>query len=180
MHANPLYTIGHSNQDMVAFLQLLKNNAIQVLVDVRSAPYSRYVPQFNKKEMEAAVTHAGMKYVFMGDAIGGKPPDPKYLDVNGRVMYYKVAASEMFQLSLDRLSKGKEDGWTIALVCAEEDPLKCHRHLLIANELEMKRNISVWHIRSDNTKIRAKEYLKYNNSEQLKLFKNKDLPHTTP
>jgi uncharacterized protein (DUF488 family) len=170
MQSALIYTIGHSNQDMAAFLKLLKDNAIQVVVDVRSAPYSRYVPQFNKQEMETAVTQAGLKYVFMGDAIGGKPADPNYLDVNGKVMYYKVAASEMFQQGLARLSKGLEDGWVIALVCAEEDPLKCHRHLLIANELEMKRNIPVWHIRSNYTRIRAKEYFEYNDSEQLKLF----------
>ena len=66
-----------------------KDNAIQVVVDVRSAPYTRYVPQFNKKEIEAAITHAGLKYVFMGDVIGGKPSDSMYLDVNGKVMYYK-------------------------------------------------------------------------------------------
>lgn len=169
MQSTPIYTIGHSNQDVATFMKLLKDNAIQVVVDVRSAPYSRYVPQFNKREIEAAVGAAGLKYVFIGDAIGGKPSDPRYLDANGKVMYDKLAASDTFQQGLDRLTKGLIDGWRIALMCAEEDPLKCHRHLLIANELERKRNIPVWHIRSDGTRIRAKNHLE-GNSGQLKLF----------
>jgi uncharacterized protein (DUF488 family) len=166
---NSIYTIGHSNQDIVTFLKLLKNNSIQVVVDVRSAPYSRYVPQFNKKEIETAITDAGLQYIFMGDVIGGKPSDPQYLDADGKVMYYKLAASDRFQQGLNRLTKGLDDGWCIALMCAEEDPFKCHRHLLIANELELQRHIPVWHIRSDEPRIRAKEHLE-EYSTQLKLF----------
>ena len=164
-----IYTIGHSNHDPAKFLKLLIDNAIQVLVDVRSAPYSRYVPQFNKREVETGVTGAGLKYVFMGDALGGKPSDPQYLHANVNVLYDKLAAADTFQQGLDRLAKGMAAGWIIVLMCAEEDPLKCHRHLLIATELELKRNIPVWHIRSDNTRLRAKSQLqKY--SGQLELF----------
>jgi uncharacterized protein (DUF488 family) len=166
---SPIYTIGHSNHDLVTFLRLLKDNAIQVVVDVRSAPYSRYVPQFNKREIEAAVNGAGLKYVFMGDALGGKSSDPQYLHANIKVRYDKLAVSDSFQQGLDRLTNGLADGWIIALMCAEEDPLKCHRHLLIANEFELKRNIPVWHIRSDNTRIRAKSQLQ-KFSGQLELF----------
>jgi len=169
MQSLPIYTIGHSNQDVAPFLQLLKDNAIQVVVDVRSAPYSRYVPQFNKKDIEAAVIEAGLQYVFMGDILGGKPVEPQYLDAHDRVMYDKIAVSKTFQQGLDRLIKGLDDGWTIALMCAEEDPLKCHRHLLIARELELQRQIPVWHIRSDSTGMRAKDCLA-EIGVQLKLF----------
>jgi uncharacterized protein (DUF488 family) len=171
MQYPPIYSVGHSNHDVPTFLKLLKDNAIQVIVDVRTTPYSRYVPQFNKKEIEAAVTAAGFKYVFMGGTIGGKPSDPLYIDTNGTVMYDKLAASDMFQQGLDRLTKGLIDGWIIAilLLCAEENPLKCHRHFLIAREFELKRNNPVWHIRSDGTKIRAKKFLD-DGSGQLKLF----------
>ena len=72
MQFPPIYSVGHSNHDLAVFLKLLREHAIQVVADVRSSPYSRYVPQFNKKEIEAAVTAAGLKYVFMGDAIGGQ------------------------------------------------------------------------------------------------------------
>lgn len=169
MRPAPIYTIGHSNLGVVAFLKLLKDNAVHVVVDARSAPYSRYASQFNKKEIETAVTGVGMKYVFMGDAIGGKPSDPRYLHANVRTMYDKLAASDTFQHGVERLIKGVMDGWIIAIMCAEEDPLKCHRHLLVASELELKRNIPVWHIRSDNTRIRAKNHLEKRDS-RLELF----------
>ena len=72
-----IYTIGHSNQEVEKFLALLKDEAIQVIVDVRSAPYSRYVPHFNKHAIEYALNAAGLKYIFMGDMIGGKPSGPQ-------------------------------------------------------------------------------------------------------
>ena len=161
-----LYTIGHSNQDTVPFLKLLQHNSVQVVVDVRSAPYSRFVPQFNKKEIEADLIRAGLRYIFMGDVIGGKPAGREFLDRDGQVMYDRLAATETFQRGLDRLAKGMAAGFTIVLMCAEEDPLKCHRHHLIARELELKRSIPVWHIRADNSRMRAKELLK----SQLPLF----------
>jgi len=164
-----IFTIGHSNYDVATFLNLLKDNSIQVVVDVRSVPYSRYVPQFNKREIENAIVDAGLKYIFMGDAIGGKPSDPRYIDSNGKVNYEKLAESEKFQQGLNRLNKGLQDDWLIALMCAEEDPFKCHRHLLIANELELNRNVPVWHIRSDGSRIRAKKHLEEYNG-QLRLF----------
>ena len=169
MKTTAIFTIGHSNSDVSTFLKLLKDNSIQVVVDVRSAPYSRYVPQFNKKEIESALTAAGFKYIFMGDAIGGKPTDQQFIGLNGKVNYGKLAESEKFQLGLNRLSRGIHDNWLIVLMCAEEDPFKCHRHLLIANELELNRNVSVWHIRSDGSRIRAKKHLEEYNG-QLRLF----------
>ena len=164
-----IYTIGHSNRDMKKFLALLKDNAIQVVVDVRSAPYSRYVPHFNKKELENDVNDAGLKYIYMGDVIGGKPSGSQYRDTIGKGVYTQLAAAETFQQGLDRLIKGMNDGWAIALMCAEEDPSKCHRHHLIAHELEMKRTVPVWHIREDGTKMRAKKLFE-DMSGQLKLF----------
>jgi len=85
-----------------------------------------------------------------------------FMDTNGKVNYGKLAESEKFQQGINRLSKGLNDDWLIALMCAEENPFKCHRHLLIANELELNRNVPnvpVWHIRSDGSRIRAKKHL---------------------
>jgi uncharacterized protein (DUF488 family) len=164
-----IYTIGHSNHDLVTLLTLLRNHGIQVVVDVRSAPYSRYVPHFNKKEIENILTDNGLKYVFMGDVIGGKPAGLYYFDSAGKTDYEKLAAAESFQQGLDRLIKGLNDGWVIALMCAEENPSNCHRHHLIARELEMKRGVPVIHIRADNTQVRAKKLLE-NSSGQLSLF----------
>ena len=164
-----VFTIGHSNREMEKFLALLKENGIQVVVDVRSAPYSRYVPHFNKKEIEKAVNGAGLKYIYMGDVMGGKPSGPRYSESGGKVDYARLAAAESFQQGLDRLVKGMNDGWVIALMCAEEDPSRCHRHHLIARELEMKRAVPVRHIHGDGTKIRAKKLFE-EMSGQLKLF----------
>jgi uncharacterized protein (DUF488 family) len=164
-----LFTIGHSSHTMAAFLEMLEAHSIQVVVDVRSAPYSKYVPQFNKSEVEKAIIAAGFKYIFMGDAIGGKPTDPEFLEASGGVSYEKIASSEKFLQGMERLEKGINDGWIIALMCAEEDPLKCHRHLLIARELELRRNISVRHIRSDGGQVWAGEYFTVQ-PEQQKLF----------
>ena len=169
MNNYSLFTIGHSNQDVPTFLKLLAANSVQVVVDVRSAPYSRYASQFNKTEIQTAITAAGFTYSYMGDVIGGKPTDPEYLDANGKVIYEKLSESEKFQKGLERLQTGLSAGWAICLMCAEEDPLKCHRHLLIANELEFKRDVSVWHIRSDGTKLRARGHL-IAESGQLRLF----------
>jgi len=164
-----IYTIGHSSLEVEKFLALLKDKVIQVIVDVRSAPYSRYVPHFNKHAIEYALNAAGLKYIFMGDMIGGKPSGPQYPDANRKVVYARLAVAETFQQGLDRLIKGLNDGLTIALMCAEEDPSKCHRHHLIANELEMKRSVPVWHIRGDGTTMRAKKLFE-DMSGQMKLF----------
>ena len=164
-----LYTIGHSNHEMEAFLCLLKDFSVQVVVDVRSAPYSRYVPQYNKRELEQALIGHGFQYIFMGDAIGGKPSDPALHDDQGRVQYDKLAQTAQFQKGIDRLEKGLVAGWRIALLCAEEDPEKCHRHWLIAKELEWSRKIAVWHLRADGRKVRAKELLA-GTCSQLNLF----------
>ncbi len=169
MTTTAIFTIGHSNRDVNSLLKLLDENSIQVVVDVRSAPYSRHVPQFNKKDIQTAIIDAGIKYIFMGDSIGGKPVDQQYSDQHGKVDYAKLADSTIFQEGLSRLTKGIQDGWSIALMCAEEDPFKCHRHILIANELELKRNVPVWHIRADGSTIRSRKYLE-EYSGQLRLF----------
>lgn len=166
-----LFTIGHSNHKTEFFLQLLDNNAIQVVVDVRSAPYSRYVPVYNKSELERTIKRHGLRYIFMGDLIGGKPTDPQFLDSKGKVRYDKLAETTKFKKGIDRLLKGLADGWRIVLMCAEEDPGKCHRQQLIAKELETIWNIPVMHLRADGSTIRAQEiFYKNTQPEQLKIF----------
>ncbi|MBU0908887.1 MAG: DUF488 domain-containing protein [Proteobacteria bacterium] len=159
MKSDTIFTIGHSNHDMATFLQLLTAKFIQVVVDVRSAPYSRYVTWFNKRNIQSAIQDAGLKYIFMCDAIGGKPSDPGFSDANGRVLYSKIAESKKFRHGLDRLRQGLADGWRIALMCAEKDPGKCHRHLLIAKELVTRHHIPVLHIRSDGSLLPAEDLL---------------------
>lgn len=155
-----IFTAGHSNHSVADFCGLLSGHEIQVVVDVRSAPYSRYVTWFNKREIEVEFTGRGFKYLFMGDVIGGKPQDPAFRDAEGRVDYSRLTVSEKFQAGIDRLVNGGTAGWRIVLMCAEEDPLKCHRHLLIAKELEFSRRIAVQHFRGDGSTLRARDFLK--------------------
>lgn len=166
---NTIFTLGHSNHSTTTFLGLLAAHDLQVVVDVRSAPYSRHVPHFNKRDLAALLERNGYRYLFMGDCIGGKPDDPAFLDGAGHVDYGKIAATERFQKGIDRLLDGLARGWRITLLCAEEDPARCHRQWLIARELEQNRNIPVLHIRADGSLIPAGELFK-SCPAQLRLF----------
>ncbi|MDA8165388.1 MAG: DUF488 domain-containing protein [Desulfobacteraceae bacterium] len=164
-----LFTIGHSNHQADFFLELLSSREAQVVVDVRSVPYSRYVSRFNKRELETLCKLSGLKYLFMGDQIGGKPADGAFRDSRGRVDYAALARSDHFRAGLDRLEKGLAAGWRIVLLCAEEDPLRCHRHWLIAKELELVRRVKVWHLRADGSEMRAVDHFG-GGPEQLGMF----------
>jgi uncharacterized protein (DUF488 family) len=164
-----LFTVGHSNHQTDFFLELLAGRELQVVVDVRSVPYSRYVSRFNQGELEVLLKLSGLKYLFLGDRIGGKPADGSFRDSRGRVDYAGLARSDTFRAGLDRLEKGMAAGWRIALLCAEEDPLRCHRHWLIARELELVRHVPVWHLRADGSEMRAMDYFA-SGPEQLGMF----------
>lgn len=164
-----LFTIGHSNHPVQLFVDLLSKNNIQVVVDVRSAPYSRFVPQFNKGAIEATLSLNGFRYVFMGDSIGGKPADQSLYDENGQARYAELAGLPFFQQGIERLLAGLHAGWRIALMCAEENPLRCHRHLLIARELEFRHGAAVMHLRAAGRAERAKDAF-VNAPQQMELF----------
>lgn len=142
-----IYSVGHSNQSLASFLAVLQRHGIQSLVDVRSAPYSRYVPHFNRPELEDAVERRGIRYVYLGDELGGRPPGDEFYDEDDRVLYYRAARAPFF---LHGLSKLIDEGgvYRTAIMCSEEDPTNCHRHLLIARVLETQ-DVRVLHIRGD-------------------------------
>ncbi len=144
-----IYTVGHSNHSIADFLSLLKRHSIASLVDVRSAPYSRYAPQFNRSDLEYSVEAQNIRYTFMGDELGGRPPGDDFYDQNDHVLYYLVAKAPFFRRGLDRLV---EEGslYRTAIMCSEEDPADCHRRLLIARVL-LEEGVSVVHIRADDT-----------------------------
>ncbi len=142
-----LYTIGHSNHTLDAFLDLLILHTIEVLIDTRSAPYSRFAPQFNKDALKAAVLGQGIKYGFYGKELGGRPDGEEFYDAQGHVLYGEVAQSPLFQEGLARVMSGAEK-YRVALLCSEEDPNICHRRLLIVRVLDT-RGVSVTHIRGD-------------------------------
>ena len=129
-----LLTIGHSNHAIERFVGLLTRHGVTALGDVRSFPRSRFNPQFNRDRLEAALRDHAIGYVYLGDALGGKR------DFGG------VAASPAFQAGLDRV-RGGVARHRIALMCAEKDPLDCHRFMLICRQL--RRDLAIRHILAD-------------------------------
>lgn len=140
-----VYSIGHSNQDLDAFLRLLKDHYIDILVDVRSAPFSRFAPQFNREILERAVIARSIKYVFMGTELGGRPAGDEFYDADGHVLYSRVAEAEFFRAGIERLERNI-DRYRIAIMCSEENPEGCHRRLLIGRVLT-EHAITVFHVR---------------------------------
>jgi uncharacterized protein (DUF488 family) len=142
-----LFSIGHSNHPAEGFANLLKKHDVEVLVDVRSHPYSRYAPHFDTSGMKALLSKAGVKYLYLGRELGGRPEGAGYYDAEGRVLYARLVSSPLFLEGIDRLQKGAPS-CRVAVMCAEEDPMNCHRRLLIGPVLR-ERGIVLNHIRGD-------------------------------
>lgn len=130
---HPIHTIGHSNLDIAAFIGHLRRHAVTALADVRSHPFSRFHPQFNRDALRASLKAAGVAYVFLGRELGARSEDDSCY-VNGVVQYDRLAKTTLFRQGIDRLLRGSRDH-NIALMCAERDPLTCHRTILVAREL---------------------------------------------
>ena len=126
-----ILTIGHSNHDILHFLAILRKHGVQVLVDVRSDPHSRYAPQFNKHELQRAVESEGIAYRYSGSYIGGKPKDPSLYTSAGRPDYDRLAATEQFQNELRAVVDLAASKRT-AIMCSEADPVVCHRDRILA------------------------------------------------
>jgi uncharacterized protein (DUF488 family) len=129
-----LFTIGHSAAQISTFLTVLKESQISLLADVRSRPRSSRFPHFDQVELEEALRMTGFRYVFLGEELGGRPDDPKAYGSDGVVDYRKWRKSRAFQSGLERVLHEVES-CSLALMCAEEDPLNCHRYLMICPEL---------------------------------------------
>jgi uncharacterized protein (DUF488 family) len=138
-----IYTVGHSNHPIAHFLKLLRDQGVTLLADVRSTPYSRFNPQFWRDALAEALGKEGIEYLFLGEELGARSKDPSCYD-EGRVSYRKLAATELFRQGIDRLLTAAKSH-TVAIMCAEKDPLDCHRTILVAREL-VKRGESVAHI----------------------------------
>lgn len=143
VNAKPVFTIGHSIHPLDVFLNLLERHRVDTLADVRSAPYSRFNPHFNRKTFAAALEARGIHYDYFGTELGGRPHDPACYE-NGRVSYERTARTERFRNGLKRLIDGTNNRRT-AIMCAEKEPLDCHRTLLVGHALE-RRDIRVCHI----------------------------------
>ena len=142
-------TVGHSNHPWDVFVGLLQRHAVTVLVDVRSVPYSRFNPQFNRNRLERELPRCGVHYVFLGRELGARSDDPVCYDETGRVQYDRLARKPAFRRGLDRIMQEAARN-RVALMCAEKEPLSCHRTILVAPALE-RRGVEIEHILADGT-----------------------------
>ena len=172
-----LFTIGHSNHTIERLIQLLQDNCIQQVVDVRSAPYSRYNPQFNRNFLESALKNRQILYRYEGKDLGGRPPDPtcyksRKLPAEGsdylhEVDYPAVMRKPWFEKGIERLIVLAEEQAT-TILCSEEDPAQCHRHHLITRYLfDAYPDVTVQHIRGDGAVFNARTLLKSVTNEQV-------------
>jgi uncharacterized protein (DUF488 family) len=141
-----VYTIGHSTHSLEQFISLLHRHAITALCDVRSRPYSRMHPQFNRETLTEVLQEAGIKYVFLGKELGARSEDKScYRD--GQARYELIARTGLFQSGIDRVKDGAHK-FRVALMCAEKEPLECHRTILVGRRL-IDDGLQVKHILAD-------------------------------
>ncbi|MEQ1748095.1 MAG: DUF488 domain-containing protein [Prosthecobacter sp.] len=150
--AHRALTIGYGNRTIVEFLQILRNYDVSFLLDVRSSPYSRFSPAFNKATLEAACRSVGVRYLFVGDQLGGRPRSDSCYDSEGRVDYLKLAQEEYFREGISRLNTAVSKGISFALMCSELRPEECHRSKLIGEALK-RLHIQIRHIDADGSLV---------------------------
>jgi len=139
-----LFTIGCSNRSVEDFISLLHHHHITALADVRSVPYSRRNPQFNREPLKAELRSHSIDYVFLGAELGARPED-RSCYVDGKAVHAKIAGTALFKNGLERVKEGLRKGYVLSLMCAEKDPLGCHRAMLICRNLR-GREIEIRHI----------------------------------
>jgi len=143
-----LYTVGHSNTSVDRFTELLEEKGITAVCDVRSSPYSKYNPQYNRENLQKALRQKGIAYVFLGEELGPRSNDPSCY-VDGKVQYDRLAGTAAFKSGIDRLCTGMKK-YRIALMCAEKDPIVCHRMILVCRALRSE-PMRIAHILADGS-----------------------------
>ncbi len=146
--ANEVFTIGHSTHTIEKFISHLTMHGVQAVADVRSSPFSKFNPQFNRENLQNSLKAPGIRYVYLGKELGARSEDPACY-VADKVQYDRLAKTPLFQSGLDRVIEGANN-YRIALMCAEKDPLDCHRTILVAREL-LKRGMTITHILEDGS-----------------------------
>lgn len=141
-----IVTIGHSQHGLEDFLGLLARHRVAVLADVRSVPYSRFSSQYNREKLSASSLKNGIEYAYLGRELGGRSDDPACYE-RGRIRYDRLARTDMFRDGLERVVL-RAAAHRVGLMCAEKDPLDCHRALLVARLLE-EQGLRVAHVLAD-------------------------------
>lgn len=143
-----VYTIGHSNHHIEDFISLLKKHGITAVADVRSSPFSKHNPQFNRDPLADALKQEGIAYVFLGMELGARPDDSTCYD-NGSANFIKMAERPIFKHGIERLLKGMAN-YRLALLCAEKEPIDCHRTILVCRHLR-RLGLPIKHILADGS-----------------------------
>ncbi len=152
-----IHTVGHSNIELDEFIALLAG--IEVVVDVRSTPFSKYAPQFGMHNIRAELRLAGIEYMYLadedvGNILGGQPRDEGCYE-SGKIVYERVMERSWYHEGIERLI-GLAQRKSVAIMCSEENPHKCHRHHLVAQTL-LDRGVDVYHIRGDRSTEKAEK-----------------------
>jgi uncharacterized protein (DUF488 family) len=145
MNQSTLYSIGHGVREKEVFVELLQQYGIQYLLDVRSIPYSRFNPQYRQQELIRILSDAKIRYVYMGDTLGGRPKDPACYKPDGKISYDLVASTSFFREGIARLKTAYDRQVLAAIMCSETKPEDCHRSKLIGNVL-LETGIDLLHI----------------------------------
>ena len=164
----PIYTIGYGARTIEAFIAVLQAYGIAYLIDVRSAPYSRFKPEFSKKQLENALLAHGIRYVYMGDSLGGLPDDPDCY-VDDKVDYERVMQKDFYQAGIRRVQAAYEKRLRVVLMCSEGKPEMCHRSKLIGESLTAM-GIEVLHIDENDELKTQDEIIRRLTGGQLSLF----------
>lgn len=164
----PIFTIGYGQRDVQTLLADLHRYAIDYLVDIRSQPYSRFKPEFNREALAQHLEAGGIRYVFMGDSLGGRPDEPAcYTD--GKVDYDKVARQDFYRRGIDRLQQAYRQQQRVALMCSEGRPERCHRAGLIGRTL-VDDSVPVAHIDENGRLITQEDVILRLQKGQPSLF----------
>lgn len=164
----PIYTIGYGDRTLERFLAVLEANAIAYLLDVRSAPYSRFKPEFSKDALAKALAEHGIRYIYIGNSLGGRPDDPACY-VDGRVDYDRVRERSFFQSGIERVEAAYRQRLRVVLMCSEGKPEQCHRSKLIGETL-VAHGVPVMHIDERDLVITHDEAIQRLTDGQLSLF----------
>lgn len=164
----PIYTIGYGSRSIAELIEVLHQHEIAYLIDVRSAPYSRYKPEFSKAALANELERHSIRYVFMGDSLGGRPDDETCY-VNGKVDYEKVKSTAFYQRGIERLHTAFTQQQSVVLMCSEGKPEECHRCKLIGTTLTTQ-NIPVIHIDENGEQMTQEQIVDRLTGGQLSMF----------
>jgi len=178
MAGQTLYTVGHSNQSFEDLLGMLQAQHINVIVDVRSVPASKYTPQFNQKPLQAALQREGVHYLHFGNEFGARRTDA--LDEDNKVDFEKAVLTPAFQEGVKRLMDGLHKGYRISLMCSEANPLECHRFAMVSRYF-FEHGVDVQHIvHNENGDVTCIPHQQLQDEMVKEYVRKKKIPEVQP